>query len=106
LNETQDAYDHPFHLSSFRFPIQSSRPTFEKRENLFEIEFDINGDFKNFEATQWAVQEFKCLGLKKLFKPVTSSAYTKLIVQFYENLFTDCNRWVFYSPPFKTSKLR
>jgi hypothetical protein len=30
--------------------------------------------------------------LKKLFKPVTSTAYTKLIVQFYENLFTDCNR--------------
>jgi hypothetical protein len=30
--------------------------------------------------------------LKKLFKPVTSTAYTKLVVQFYTNLFTDCNR--------------
>jgi hypothetical protein len=30
--------------------------------------------------------------LKKLFKPVTSTTYTKLIVQFYENLFTNCNR--------------
>jgi hypothetical protein len=29
--------------------------------------------------------------LKKLFKLVTSTAYTKLIVQFYENLFIDCN---------------
>jgi hypothetical protein len=38
------------------------------------------------------VQEFKRRGLKKLFKPITSTAYTKLIVQFYENLFTDCNR--------------
>jgi hypothetical protein len=54
---------------------QSSRPTFEQRELLSEIEFDINGDFKNFEATQWAVQEFKRHGLQKLFKLVTSTAY-------------------------------
>ena len=27
---------------------------------------------ENFEATQWAVEEFKCRGLKRLFKPVTS----------------------------------
>ena len=71
---------------------QSSRPTFEQREIIFKTTFNIDGDFKNFEATQWAVQEFKRCGLKKLFKPVTSTAYTKLIVQFYENLFTDCNR--------------
>jgi hypothetical protein len=58
----------------------SFRPTFEQQEILFEIEFDINGDFKNFEATQWAVREFKRHGLKKLFKPVTSIAYTKLII--------------------------
>jgi hypothetical protein len=50
------------------------------------------GDFKNFEATQWAVQEFTRRGLKKLFKPITSTAYTKLVVQFYSNLYTDCNR--------------
>jgi hypothetical protein len=30
--------------------------------------------------------------LKKLFKPVTSTAYTKLVVQFYSNLYIDCNR--------------
>jgi hypothetical protein len=71
----------------------SSRPTFEQWEILFETEFDVSGDFKHFKATQWAVQEFKCRGLKKLFKPVTSIAYIKLIIQFYENLSTDCNRW-------------
>jgi hypothetical protein len=71
---------------------QSSHPTIEQREILFEIEFDVNGDFKNFEATQWAIQEFKCRGLKKLFKPVTSTAYTRLVIQFYSNLSRDCNK--------------
>ena len=28
-----------------------------------------------------------------LFKPVTSTAYTKLIIQFYANLSIGCNRW-------------
>jgi hypothetical protein len=59
---------------------QSSHPTYEQREIIFETEFDINGDLKNFKATQWAVQEFKHRGLKKLFKSVTFTAYTKLIV--------------------------
>jgi hypothetical protein len=76
--------------SSYR--AQSSHPTFEQREIIFETEFDINGDFKNFEATRWAIQEFKRHGLKKLFKPVTSMAYTGLVVQFYSNLSRDCNR--------------
>jgi hypothetical protein len=71
---------------------QFSHPTIEQRDILFETEFDINGDFKNFEATQWAVQEFKRGGLKKLFKPVTSMAYTRLVVQFYSNLSRDCNK--------------
>jgi hypothetical protein len=71
---------------------QSSHPTFEQREIIFETEFDINGDFKNFEAIQWAIQEFKCCGLKKLLKPVTSTAYTRLVVQFYANLSQDCNK--------------
>jgi hypothetical protein len=31
---------------------QSSRPTCEQRELLFKTTFDIDGDFKNFEATQ------------------------------------------------------
>jgi hypothetical protein len=71
---------------------QSSHPTIEQREILFETEFDINGDFKNFEATQWAIQEFKRRGLKKLFKPVTSTAYTRLVIQFYSNLSRDCDK--------------
>ena len=71
---------------------QSSHPTMEQRDILFETEFDINGDFKNFEATQWAVQEFKRRGLKKLFKPVTFMAYRRLVVQFYSNLSRDCNK--------------
>jgi hypothetical protein len=71
---------------------QSSHPTFEQQEIIFEIEFDINGDFKNFEAIQWAVQEFKRRGLKKLFKLVTSTAYTRLVVQFNSNLSKDCNK--------------
>jgi hypothetical protein len=64
----------------------------EQREIIFETKFDINGDFKNFEATKWVVQEFTRRGLKKLFKPVTSTAYTKLVAQFYSNLYIDCNR--------------
>jgi hypothetical protein len=71
---------------------QSSHPTIEQREILFKTKFDINGDFKNFEANQWAVQEFKRRGLKKLFKPVTSMAHTRLVVQFYSNLSRDCNK--------------
>jgi hypothetical protein len=71
---------------------QSSHPTIEQRDILFVTEFDINGGFKNFEATQWAVQEFKRRGLKKLFKPVTSMAYTRLVVQFYSNLSKNCNK--------------
>jgi hypothetical protein len=30
--------------------------------------------------------------LKTLFKPVTSTAYTRLVVQFYSNLSRDCNK--------------
>jgi hypothetical protein len=71
---------------------QSSQPTCEQREILYETTFDVNKDFKNFEATQWAVQEFTRRGLKKLFKPVTSTAYTKLVVQFYSNLYTESNK--------------
>ena len=54
--------------------------------------FAIEDDFKHFAATQWAVQEFKRSGLKRLFKPITSIAYKKLITQFYENLSCDCTR--------------
>ena len=75
-----------------RSHAQSSQPTMVQREIIFETTFDVNEDFKNFEATQWAVQEFTRHGLKKLFKPITSMAYTRLVVQFYTNLYIDCNR--------------
>jgi hypothetical protein len=39
-----------------------------------------------------AVQELKRRGLKRLFKPVTSTAYERLLQTFYENLTYDCNR--------------
>jgi hypothetical protein len=38
------------------------------------------------------VQEFKHRGLKRLFKPITSTAYKKLITQFYKNLSYGCTR--------------
>jgi hypothetical protein len=66
---------------------QSSHPTIEQREILSEIEFDINDDLKNFEATQWAVQEFKCRGLKKLFKPVTVDIENKTFYDYRQNNF-------------------
>ena len=59
---------------------------------IFETTFDITRDFKNFEETQWAIQEFTRRGLKKLFKPVTTTAYTRLVIQFYTNLHTNCDR--------------
>ena len=45
---------------------QSSQPTMEQWEMIFETTFDITRDFKNFEATQWAIQEFTRRGLKKI----------------------------------------
>jgi hypothetical protein len=30
--------------------------------------------------------------LKKLFKPITSTAYTRLVIQYYSNLSQDCNK--------------
>jgi hypothetical protein len=39
-----------------------------------------------------AVQELKHLGLRWLFKPVTSTTYERLVRSFYENLTYNCNR--------------
>jgi hypothetical protein len=57
-----------------------------------ETSFAFKRDFSKFEATSWAVQELKRRGLKRLFKPVTSTAYEHLVRSFYENLKYDCNR--------------
>ena len=59
---------------------------------MLETSFAIKEDFTNFEATSWAVQELKHRGLKRLFKPVTSIAYERLVRSFYGNLTYDCNR--------------
>ena len=69
-----------------------ARPTFQSRKLMLETSFSIKEDFTNFKATSWAVQELKHEGLKRLFKPVTSTAYEHLVQSFYENLTYDCNR--------------
>ena len=56
-----------------------------------ETSFAIQNDFEDFEATMWAVQEFKRHGLKWLFKPITLIAYSRLVQNFYEHLTYDCN---------------
>jgi hypothetical protein len=68
------------------------RPPFESRKLMLETSFAIKKDFSKFEATSWAVQELKRHGLKRLFKPVTSTAYECLVRSFYENLKYDCSR--------------
>jgi hypothetical protein len=59
---------------------------------ILETSFAVKKDFSKFEATSWAVQELKRRGLKRLFKPITSTAYERLVQSFYENLKYDCNR--------------
>jgi hypothetical protein len=44
-------------------------------ENIFAIK----EEFSNNEATSWAVQELKNRGLKRLFKPIASTAYGRLV---------------------------
>ena len=81
-------------LSSWPSSSQAivARPTFQSRKLMLETTFSIKEDFTNFEAISWVVQELKRRGLKRLFKPVTSTAYECLVQSFYENLTYDCNR--------------
>jgi hypothetical protein len=58
----------------------------ESRKLLLENTFAIKEEFSNNEATSWAVQELKNRGLKRLFKPVASTAYECLVKEFYKNL--------------------
>jgi hypothetical protein len=69
-----------------------ARPSLQSRKLILEMSFAVKKDFSKFEATSWAVQELKRRGLKRLFKPVTSTAYECLVRSFYENLKYDCNR--------------
>jgi hypothetical protein len=69
-----------------------TRPPFESRKLILENTFAIKEEFSNNEATSWAVQELKNQGLKRLFKPVASTAYERLVRAFYKHLSYDCSR--------------
>jgi hypothetical protein len=69
-----------------------ARPPFESQKLILENTFAIKEEFSNYNATSWAVQELKSLGLKRLFKPVASTAYEHLVCAFYEHLCYDCSR--------------
>ena len=69
-----------------------ARPTFQTRKLILETSFAIQDDFTDFDETRWAVREFKCHGLKQLFKLIASTAYACLVRTFYKHLTYDCNR--------------
>jgi hypothetical protein len=69
-----------------------ARLPIESRKLLLENTFAIKEEFSNNEATIWAVQELKRRGLKRLFKPVASTAYERLVREFYENLRFECDQ--------------
>jgi hypothetical protein len=68
-----------------RWPIES-------RKLLLENTFGIKEEFSNNEATSWSVQELKNRGLKRLFKPVASTTYERLVREFYVHLSYDCDQ--------------
>jgi hypothetical protein len=61
-----------------------ARLPIESRKLLLENTFAIKEEFSNNEATTWAVQELKRRGLRRLFKPVASTTYERLVREFYE----------------------
>jgi hypothetical protein len=67
----------------------AARPSMESRKLLLENTFAVKEVFSNNEATSWAVQELKRRGLKRLFKPVASTAYERLVREFYTHLRID-----------------
>jgi hypothetical protein len=69
-----------------------ARPPFKSWKLILETTFAVKEDFSKDDATRWAVQELKCRGLKRLFKPVASIAYERLVLSFYKNLKYNCNR--------------
>jgi hypothetical protein len=68
-----------------------ARRPIESRKLLLENTFSIKEEFSNNEATSWAVQELKNRDLKRLFKPVASTAYECLVREFYKHLSVDCD---------------
>jgi hypothetical protein len=69
-----------------------ARPSIESRKLLLENTFAIKEEFSNNEATSWAVGELKHRGLKRLFKPVASTTYERLVREFYRHLRIDCDQ--------------
>jgi hypothetical protein len=61
----------------------------ECQKLLLENTFAIKEVFSNNEATSWVVEELKRRGLKRLFKPVASTAYERLVREFYTHLRID-----------------
>jgi hypothetical protein len=61
----------------------------ESRKLLLENTFAVKEVFSNNEATSWAVEELKRRRLKRLFKPVASTAYERLVREFYTHLRID-----------------
>jgi hypothetical protein len=68
-----------------------ARPSIQSRKLILETTFAIKEDFSKDDAMKWAVQELKRRGLKRLFKPVASTTYERLVWSFYENLKFNCN---------------
>jgi hypothetical protein len=69
-----------------------ARSSIEGRKLLLKNTFAIKEEFSNNEATSWAVEELKRRGLKRLFKPVASTAYERLVREFYKHLRIDCDQ--------------
>jgi hypothetical protein len=80
-SSSQSSKTHPIIA---RLPIESCKL-------LLENTFAIKEEFSNNEATSWAVQELKNRGLKRFFKPVASTAYERLVKEFYKHLSIDCD---------------
>jgi hypothetical protein len=77
---------------SSRTQAMVARPPFQTRKLILKTSFTIKEDFSKNDAMKWAVQELKRHDLKRLFKPVTSTTYERLVWSFYENLKYDFNR--------------
>jgi hypothetical protein len=69
-----------------------ARPSIESHKLFLENTFAIKEEFSNNEATSWAVEELKYRDLKKLFKPVASTAYEHLVREFYKHLRVECDQ--------------
>jgi hypothetical protein len=69
-----------------------ARPSIESRKLLLENIFAIKEEFSNTDATSWAVQELKNRGLKRLFKPIASTSYKRLVREFYKHLTVECDQ--------------